>query len=265
MWRKTLFFFSGFGYNKTDMNVLLTNDDGLESDGILLFAEKLSEKHKVLVVAPASNNSAVSHSLSIFRNIKVEEVFFRAPFRAFRVAGTPADCVKFAHHNLSADFPIDLVLSGINKGHNLGTDTLYSGTVSAAFEGAALGYKAIAFSRVNHEGDDMADCARIACELAEKLFPLCGAEFIFNVNLPACEGCKARGIRFAPLGKQLYSDTFEEVEKGVFALTGEMIDHDGNPRDCDVELSREGYITVTPMIYDRTAYGMLEKLKGVKL
>ncbi|PWM70849.1 MAG: 5'/3'-nucleotidase SurE [Bacillota bacterium] len=247
------------------MNILLCNDDGLYSEGILTFAKKLSEKHKVLVVAPERNNSAVSHSLSIFKNIRVKEEFPDNAFRLFSVSGTPADCVKFAHHNLSESFPIDVVLSGINKGHNLGTDTLYSGTVSAAFEGAALGYKAIAFSSLSHEGENMSESAEIASDLFVKLYPFLSEEFIFNVNIPALKKEEIKGIRLAPLGKQIYSDNYEALSDGEFALTGEMLAHDENHADCDVELSRAGYVTVTPMIYDRTAYAVLNALKNLKL
>ena len=247
------------------MNILLCNDDGLYSDGILLFAKKLSAEHNVTVVAPERNNSAVSHSLSIFKNIRVKEEKIDSAFRSFSVSGTPADCVKFAHHNFRSFFPFDAVLSGINKGHNLGTDTLYSGTVSAAFEGAALGYKAIAFSCVSHDGEFMEDCADIACDLLCKLYPRLTEDFIFNVNIPARKKEEIAGVKLTPLGKQIYSDNYEALSDGEFALTGEMLAHGENDSDCDVELSRAGFVTVTPMICDRTAYGVLNALKDIVL
>ena len=247
------------------MNILLTNDDGLCSEGILYFAEKLSEKHNVLVVAPAKNNSAVSHSLSIFKKFTVKEERISEKFRSFSVSGTPADCVKFAHHNLQSDFPIDVVLSGINKGHNLGTDTLYSGTVSAAFEGTALGYRSIAFSNVSHEGYFMSDCAEIASSIFLELLPYMADGIIFNVNFPELKKEEMKGICFAPLGKQIYSDYYEGTAEGEFMLTGEMLAHDENHAECDVERCREGFITVTPLLYDRTAYDLLGKLENVKI
>ena len=240
------------------MNILLCNDDGYESDGITEFAKALSKKHNVILIAPETNRSAVSHSLSIFKNISVREIAGGC-VKTYAVSGTPADCVKFAHHRLMCDFSVDLVVAGINKGHNLGTDILYSGTVSAAFEGAALGYKAMAFSYVEHDGGDMKACAEIAVGILEKLYPVASAEYIWNVNIPPLNGGTVKGVKMTPLGKQIYSDNFQKVSEKEYILVGEMLVHDENGENCDVELSRKGYVTVTPLLYDKTAYAVLRK------
>ena len=210
------------------------------------------------MVAPETNRSAVSHSLSIFKNISVREIAGGC-VKTYAVSGTPADCVKFAHHRLMCDFSVDLVVAGINKGHNLGTDILYSGTVSAAFEGAALGYKAMAFSYVEHDGGDMKACAAIAVGILEKLYPVASAEYIWNVNIPPLNGGTVKGVKMTPLGKQIYSDNFQKVSEKEYILVGEMLVHDENGENCDVELSRKGYVTVTPLLYDKTAYAVLRK------
>ena len=127
------------------MNILVVNDDGILSEGILALADFLSDKNKVTVVAPNGNRSAFSHSLSIFKDLTIKEVKISPKFRAFETSGTPADCVKFALHYF-ADEKFDMVCSGINKGHNLGSDTVYSGTISACLEGNFFGLKGIAFS-----------------------------------------------------------------------------------------------------------------------
>lgn len=256
-------FFCILSYNRF-MNILLTNDDGFESDGIRQFAQLLSEKHNVVLIAPENNRSAVSHSLSIFKNIVVKKVS-GGKFDVYSVSGTPADCVKFAHHELSEKFPIDLVVAGINRGHNLGTDILYSGTVSAAFEGAALGYKAMAFSYVEHSGGDMRSCALIACNLLDKLYPLTTSDYIWNINIPSLINGTISGVKITPLGKQIYSDNFKKVSEDTYILVGEMLVHDENDENCDVELSRKGYVTVTPLLYDKTAFSVLKRFEKLEL
>ena len=127
------------------MRILVVNDDGILSEGIKALADFLSEEHEVTVVAPDGNRSAFSHSLSIFKDTIVKELKITDKYRTFATSGTPADCVKFAVHKFS-DKKFDLICSGINKGHNLGSDTVYSGTISACLEGCFFGIKGIAFS-----------------------------------------------------------------------------------------------------------------------
>lgn len=243
------------------MNILLGNDDGFDSVGIKALAEKLNEKHNVLIAAPDGNRSATSHSLSIFKNLTVNKKDSDIP--TYVLSGTPADCIKFAHHELLADFPIDLVISGINKGHNLGTDVLYSGTVSAAFEGAALGYKSMAFSCTSHDGGDYKVLAEIASELVDKLYPLSKPEFIWNINMPPLGKSEIKGVKYTPLGKSVYSDNYKKISENEYVLVGEMLDFELNPEDCDVEWSRKGYITVTPLLYDKTDYSVLKTVKNL--
>jgi 5'-nucleotidase len=133
------------------MNILICNDDGIESKGLITFAERLSKKHNVLVVAPSGNRSAFSHSMTIDSSIKVSEVFNIKNCKAYSISGTPVDCVKFAKLYFK-DFTPDVVIAGINKGHNLGSDVLYSGTVSIACEASFFGDLAFAFS-VNSLGE----------------------------------------------------------------------------------------------------------------
>lgn len=242
------------------MNILISNDDGYKSEGIIALANELSKKHNVLVVAPDGNRSATSHSLSIFKNLKVIKLT-DTKLPTFVVSGTPADCVKFAHHELMKEFPVDLVVAGINKGHNLGTDILYSGTVSIAFEGAALGYKAMAFSCTSHDEGDYNELAKISAQLIEKLYPYCNEKFIFNVNIPALSDNQIKGVKYTPLGKQVYSDNYKKISENEYILVGEMLDTEDNVDDCDVEWSHKGYITITPLLYDKTDYNTIEKVK----
>ena len=132
------------------MNVLVVNDDGILSEGIKALADFLSEEHNVIVVAPDGNRSAFSHSLSIYKDTIFKEIDFSDKYRTFITSGTPADCVKFAVHKFS-DIKFDLICSGINKGHNLGSDTVYSGTISACLEGNFFKIKGIALSNYLHK------------------------------------------------------------------------------------------------------------------
>ena len=132
------------------MTILVVNDDGIYSEGIKALADFLSEKHRVIVVAPDGNRSAFSHSLSIFKDTIFKEVKITDKYRTFLTSGTPADCVKFALHKFN-DYKFDLICSGINYGHNLGSDTVYSGTISACLEGNFFGVPGIAFSNFAHK------------------------------------------------------------------------------------------------------------------
>ena len=115
------------------MKILISNDDGINSKGLIAIAEKLSKNNEVLVVAPDGNRSAISHSLTIGRPIKINKVYISDNFTSYAISGTPADCVKMANI-LMPDFKADIVVAGINKGHNIGSDILYSGTVAIACE-----------------------------------------------------------------------------------------------------------------------------------
>ena len=244
------------------MNILLSNDDGIESEGIVKLALKLSKKHSVMVVAPDGNRSGFSHSLSFYKNLTVIRRDINGVIPAYSISGTPADCVKFAGHQFNKDFPIDLVISGINKGHNLGTDVLYSGTVSVAVEGATFGYKSMAFSSCAHEGADFDMCADITEYLIEKLLPYSSTDFIWNVNIPHLKREDIKGIKFTPLGQQIYSDNYQKVGENEYVLVGKPIKNDKNPEDCDVEWSNKGFVTVTPLLYDKTDYSVLKKMSG---
>ena len=127
------------------MNILISNDDGIKSRGIIELAKRLSDKHNVLVVAPDGNRSASSHSLTITNSIKVKQNFEFKGCTAYQISGSPADCVKVAKL-MFKDFNADIVVAGINKGHNIGSDILYSGTVAIACEASFFGNIAFAFS-----------------------------------------------------------------------------------------------------------------------
>ncbi len=241
------------------MRILVTNDDGIESEGIQALASVLTKiGHKVTVVAPDGNRSAFSHSLSIHKKLVFTPLNSGKPFDEYTLSGTPADCVKFACHYFEDKF--DLVCSGINIGNNLGSDTCYSGTVAAGLEANFFDIKSIAFSNVSHDNCRFDYNTKVIEKIFDKLCFCSSPDYVLNVNLPNGED---KGVRFARLGNQFYSDEYQKSEDGTYVLTGVPVPFD-KAEDSDVVLSRNGYVTITPIIYDRTAHAALKKFKEVK-
>ena len=242
------------------MNIFISNDDGIKSNGLVKLAERLSLKNNVLVVAPDGNRSACSHSLTISNTISLDDTAFIKGCKAYSVSGTPVDCVKFAKLVFS-DFDTDIVVAGINSGHNLGSDILYSGTVSIACEAAFFGHIAFAFSVYRFDEIDFEPYAVKAEQLIEFLLPYSSKDSIWNINFPACDFSEIKGVKITKLGKQIYSDEYIKVSENQYKLVGKCLSHDENDEDCDVEWINKGYITVTPILFNKTDY---DKIKEVK-
>lgn len=241
------------------MRILVTNDDGIDSDGIQALASILVKiGHEVIVLAPDGNRSAFSHSLSIHKKIIFTPLNRGKSFEEYTLSGTPADCVKFACHYFENKF--DMVCSGINVGNNLGSDTCYSGTVAAGLEANFFGIKSIAFSNVSHENCLFDFNIKTIEKIFGKLIFCSSPEYVLNVNMP---NGNDKGVKFARLGNQLYSDEYRRNKDGTYVLTGIPVPAD-KAEDSDVFLSRNGYVTVTPIIYDRTAHDVLKKFKEVR-
>ena len=238
------------------MNVLLTNDDGINARGIQFLAQELSKLHNVLIVAPKDNRSAFSQSLTVRKSILIEEVALSYNAKAYAITGTPADCVKMAHH-LFSDFKIDLVISGINDGYNIGTDVFYSGTVGAGMQAGLLGYKAIAFS-FPYKTEYFDEFGKIALEMIDNLYNLPSS--VWNVNFPSAKPSEIKGKKFAPIGEVLYTDRYEKESENSYKLEGELLYNPNGPKDCDVCLLSDGYITISPISADRTDYTVLKEV-----
>ena len=242
------------------MNVLVCNDDGINSEGIIALALMLSKKgHNVMVFAPDGNRSCFAHSITFFREVVIEKTQFVNDIPAFSLSGTPADCVKYAITHSKTKF--DVVCSGINHGSNLGTAVHYSGTVSACFEANRLGVKAIAFSCPEYKKGDFDAVAEICVDIMERYYSSLDTTFTLNVNVPPIKiGEVVAGERITPLGERRYSDDYEFVKENTFIVTGDPIPVD-NPEDCDVEWFYKNYVTITPVLLDRTAYSIIDRLK----
>ena len=246
------------------MRYLLTNDDGIYARGLSALYEELSEDADCLIVAPEVEQSAVGHAITLSRPLMVRRTEKNGRFRGYAVAGTPADCVKIGIREL-ADHPIDLVVSGINRGANVGVNVLYSGTVSAATEGLILGVPSLAVSLDTHREADFSVAARFARKIAAFIvergpFP----NIVFNVNVPALPEEEIKGVAVTRQGQSMPLETFDKRtdprENTYYWLGGEMPSYDAEGPETDGGALRSGLISITPLHYDLTRHDVLADL-----
>jgi 5'-nucleotidase len=249
------------------MNILISNDDGIYSPGVKALADTLSEgEHEITVVCPDRERSATGHALTIHQPLRVDAIenIYHPSVRAWACSGTPSDSVKLALDALMPERP-QLVLSGINRGANLGTDVLYSGTVSAAMEGVLEGLPSVALSLTSFTSMDFSAAAQFANRLVAAIarHPIT-EPVLFNVNIPAIPADAICGVVVTKLGIRRYRDIFEKrVDprgKIYYWLSGEVIEEDAAP-GTDIQAIRDNYITITPLKYDLTLVPGLPKLK----
>ncbi len=257
------------------MKLLISNDDGIYALGIRALANSLAEAgHDVTVVCPDRERSATGHGLTLHQPIRAEivESIFHPSVKAWACSGTPSDCVKLALWAL-LDHPPDLVLSGINHGSNLGTDVLYSGTVSAAMEGVIEGIPSIAFSLTSFSSSDFQPAAAFAQSLVAQIAKQPLPELLLlNVNVPAVAAAAIEGVKVTRQGIRRYIDVFEKRldprGKTYYWLAGELleeVDEDSRLSELaptDVQAIRDNYITITPLQYNLTAATGLANLKN---
>jgi len=239
------------------MNLLIVNDDGINAYGIKLLAEKACRFGNVHVVAPHTEQSAIGHGITIHDPMKLhEKESFMKGVRAWSLEGKPADCVKFALYGLNLD--IDVVLSGVNNGPNLGTDIIYSGTLAGASEAISLGLPAIAVSTDFSYYDIVEE--ELDCVL-EKLLHLdvLNTENVINVNFPSKEFSESEGIRITEQGLRPFLHEFE-LEGDVYWARGTW-DKIKNGPETDVYAYEHGYISLTPIQINRTNYDYMQVLK----
>lgn len=253
------------------MNILVTNDDGISSKGLRELVRALSEVGKVSVVAPDQERSGTSHAVTMYRPLRAVEVRgIPGAVQAFQLDGTPADCVKLAVEVLLKERP-HLVVSGVNAGPNLGTDVLYSGTVSAAAEGLIMGIPSMAVSIADHSGkwlglDKAVElAARTAQAIWERGLP---EDTLLNINLPCLPASEMKGIRITRAGIRRYRDFVEERKdpwgRSYYWLTGEAVDLEEGP-DSDTRAVKDGWISITPIRFQLTHEEFRKELAGWQL
>ncbi len=236
------------------MRILITNDDGISALGIKLLVEWAKKLGEVTVVAPKVEQSGKSHGIELINPVEVKKSSLFDGVRAYSVDSTPADCVRYGILGLKESF--DLVLSGINRGTNLGKDIVYSGTVGAIFEAAALGHKAIAFSTfpdtLNEASQYLDDVYSFIAE--NNLLEL---NPIYNINIPA----KADGIKITRQGGAYFADDFEHIGNDLYKQKGYYIpDADSENQELDAVAVTKGKISITPMNNDRTNQEVYQRL-----
>jgi 5'-nucleotidase len=241
--------------------ILVTNDDGVHSEGIHALAAALSRLGDVTIVAPHIEASAIGHALTLRRPLRME----RLRDRVYEVDGTPSDCVNIAITQLYKG-PPDLIVSGINKGYNLGDDVTYSGTVSGAFEGSLLGVASIAVSLERSEGAyDFSHAAAAAATMSEAVLERGLPPRVFlNINVPTG---RPAGLRVTVQGKRNHVTVVAERidPRGRAYYWIEEGENHWEPHDLsDFQAVREGYVSVTPLQPDLTAHDALSALEALK-
>ena len=248
------------------MKFLISNDDGIFADGLYQLTKHLSSLGEVTVVAPDTERSATGHAITMHNPLRVREVKLpELNVPAYAVDGTPADCVKFGIDQVMKERP-DFVFTGINRGSNLSTDVLYSGTVSAAIEGCIMGVPSVAFSLLFGKEMDYTYAGRVAAKIAALIFDKAlTPSTLINVNIPNISPELIKGMKVTRLGRKRYSNNYEKREdprgKTYYWLAGEMVKEELD-EDIDMEAVKNHYISITPLHYDLTDYNLLDTFRG---
>lgn len=247
------------------MKILLVNDDGLYANGLLTLAKRLSEDHSVTVIAPDSERSGSSRSLTFHSALNFMQMAVSEDFESYILNGTPADCTKFGIDTVMRGDKPDVVISGINNTCNIGTDIAYSGTVNAALEACMHEVYGIA---VSYDCKDN-DYAYVADFIAKNLEFLIGLlptdkNTIFNINFPSVPP-KLKGVRFATTGDRKYFDEYRYVDGRGYFITGYPVASETNDRQTDVVLNEQGYATVSPVKLNFNDTALYEAVKDIKL
>ena len=236
------------------MRILIVNDDGMNAaqlPNLIRWARKLGE---VTAFVPKVEQSGKSHSFIINRDIEVQQEKIAQDITVWSVDATPADCVRFAVLGRKMEF--DLVISGVNRGYNMGRDIMYSGTVAAAYEAVNLGIPAIALSTSFENYPH-------ATEMLDHIWTyflthrLMDVNNIYNVNIPP----QPKGFRITAQGGPYYSDDFPRVAENLYRPMGKPVWEDSGDDTLDTDATKHGYITITPLQLDRTNREVLEKLQ----
>ena len=238
------------------MRILLTNDDGIHAEGMRVLLDWARTIGDVTVAAPKCEQSAKSHAIEIHKPFEVKRVDMGHAITGYSVDSTPADCVRFAILGLHEKF--DLVISGINRGLNIGRDIIYSGTVAAVFEAAALGTKGIALSTQPSSFDSArAHLDRVWAYVQDQRLLEKGD--IYNINIP--DPTDGR-IHITRQGGPYYSDDFLPIGNDMYRPTGKSIYEEGSDAHLDTDVTLHGGISISPLTVDRTDRKVFDALSG---
>ncbi len=246
------------------MRILISNDDGIYAPGIQALHEAVKDLGDVHVVAPASEQSAVGHGITLSDPIKTKRVERNGAFFGHAVGGTPADCVKLAVTALLDRKP-DLVISGINLGPNAGISVIYSGTVSAATEGTILGFPSMAISLCTFTDPIWETAQAVARHLCQVVFKKgLPKDTLLNVNVPNLPLKHIKGYAVTRMGQSRFVETFErrtDPSGNVYYWMDGELEQLGDLRDTDMQAINSGYVSLTPIWFDLTHETALPQLK----
>lgn len=245
--------------------ILVSNDDGITSRGIKKLIDLASKLGEVVVVAPDSPQSGMGHAITVGDTLKLRESDLFEGIEAYECSGTPADCVKLAKHHVLKDRKIDLVISGVNHGSNSSISVLYSGTMSAAIEGAIEGHPSIGFSYCDYDPDgDMSHIdefvIKIISEALEKGIP---KGIALNVNFPVIQKENIKGIKVGRQANAAWEEQFDERKdpygRSYFWMVGNFVNHDGG-EDNDEWALANNYVSIVPCQFDMTGHHAISQL-----
>ena len=244
--------------------ILITNDDGIFSPGIYALWEAMKEIGDPIVIAPEMEQSAVGHAITLTDPLRVVSIHRSGGFEGLAVDGTPSDCTKIAIKSILDEKP-NLLISGINQGSNVGTNIIYSGTVSAATEGTMLGIPSIAISLDSYESDDWRGAKKVAINMANHvLFYGVPKGTLLNVNVPYCSPKEIKGVKITRQGNQYYKDAFDKRTdprgRTYYWMKGNVVDRDES-LDFDGKALSEKYVSVSPIYFNVTNETYLKDLK----
>jgi len=248
--------------------ILISNDDGITSPGIRVLVEVMSSLGEVIVVAPDSPQSGMGHAITIGDTLRLTEtdIFKDLGIEAHKCSGTPADCIKIAKHHLLKDRNPDLVVSGVNHGSNLAISVLYSGTMSAAIEGAIEGYPAVGFSLCDfsHKADFSHAKEAIKKIVQNVLTKGLSKGIALSVNIPPKQNEPLQGIKICRQANAHWEEEFDHRRdpygRPYFWLQGNFVNNDEG-EDTDVWAVDHNYISIVPCQYDLTAHQNISQLK----
>jgi len=248
--------------------ILLTNDDGIDSEGIYILYKvlKKDKNFDVRIIAPNRERSAVGHAITVFRPISVRKEYREGNFFGYSVDGTPADCVKIAVKAILKKAP-DLLISGINRGANLGENIIYSGTVSAATEGTTLGVSSIAVSIDNLVDPDFSYAADFTKKIASQIIKNGGLPegTLLNINIPDVSSEEIKGIKITKQSSAKFKDKFiKRVDprgRDYYWMDGEF-EGEIEDENSDYGAVKNNYISITPIHYDMTDYKTIDYFKS---
>lgn len=254
--------------NDGDRIILISNDDGIGAPGVAALASAMDGLGELYVVAPIDEQSAVGHAITVRNPVRAQPYPFKVPsgeIKAYAVTGTPADCVKLAVNQLLPRHP-DLVVSGINRGPNTAVNVIYSGTVSAATEASILGIDAIAFSLCAWQANEFETAGRYARQIAEHVLQRgLPPGILLNVNIPDLPYDDIRGIAATRQARSRWEESFAErkdpFDQPYYWLSGTFVNLDKGD-ETDLSAIENGFISITPIHYDLTAYDFLAKMEG---